>query len=394
MRIIIYRPYTDIWFKNPLRRILGNQKLPNKYEGLFDYLVENRLAAISTSLVFRKGLLGWHDALKDSLRLIAWIFFNRINIFNVKLIFSHHQIKENDVIFFMHYGNFTHESATLGDHSKSLANLFSDKEALKVVHMTHYAYNPVNGALNLALMNPDVMVAENNLQKNSKFFDHYFGNIHSEFITLPYVPGDRFKRNVNFSNRIQKLAVTGSITYKMKDEAFTSYFGTNELQPMRRKIYKQRDSLSDSIVSFIYDLNDSRESESQGSKVNESIQNQRNYYESDIVSFYNKFTMFAVPEEICDLPGIGFIEGMACGTAYFGIDDAMYRDLGMIPGIHYVAYDGTLDNLLSKVSYYQEHYDELEIIANQGYLFAKNALSSKKVYGEFVSRLRHILNNK
>ena len=42
----------------------------------------------------------------------------------------------------------------------------------------------------------------------------------------------------------------------------------------------------------------------------------REYYKFDIVKLFNGYQMFVCPEEICDLPGIGFIEGMACGCLY------------------------------------------------------------------------------
>ena len=54
--------------------------------------------------------------------------------------------------------------------------------------------------------------------------------------------------------------------------------------------------------------------------------------------------MFVVPEEANDLPGIGFVEGMACGSAYIGLDDGMYKDIGLIPRKHYITYDGTLED--------------------------------------------------
>ena len=104
--------------------------------------------------------------------------------------------------------------------------------------------------------------------------------------------------------------------------------------------------------------------------------------------------MFAVPEEICDLPAIGFVEGMACGCVFFGLDDPMYRDLGLLPGIHYVFYDGTVTNLMEKVRYYQSHSDELELIANRGCEFVLEHLNPDVVYKEFLKLLAHNVVNK
>ncbi|MCX7196149.1 MAG: glycosyl transferase family 90, partial [Proteobacteria bacterium] len=166
--------------------------------------------------------------------------------------------------------------------------------------------------------------------------------------------------------------------------------------PMRRRIYEERDRLEGLIDCLIYDLDESRQMEIKtlaNSPKNarktreEAMARQKSYYSVDIVEFFNRYTMFAVPEEICDLPGIGFIEGMACGSAYFGLDDPMYRDLGMVPGVHYVAYDGTVEGLVEKVAYYQTRRDELEVIAEQGYRFATEQMSADAVYSRFLDQL-------
>ena len=99
--------------------------------------------------------------------------------------------------------------------------------------------------------------------------------------------------------------------------------------------------------------------------------------------------MFAVPEELGDLPAIGFVEGMACGCAYFGLDDPMYRDLGMEPGVHYVAYDGTVQGLADKVRFYQqpEQMPQLERIAARGCALVNEKFRAEVVYRAFVDRL-------
>lgn len=401
MNIVFYRPFADIWFKNPTRRILGRQKLPNKYSGLFDYLAEGGSASISTSLWFRPGVAGVVDLFKDSLRLILWALLNRVNLFKVRLVFTPKQLQKADAVFLMHYGCFTHESDVLAEQGRALAQRLANVSVLKIVHMTHFAYNPVVGSENLRVLSPDILLAENDLKKNSPFFGKYFGDVPGRFYHLPYVAAPRFQRKVDFNARTNKLGVTGSITYKMKAPEFSAFYGQNELQPMRRKIYSRQDELANLVDSFIYDLDESRrvqeaassESKEQGASQAQSLVQQRNYYNADIVEFFNSYRMFAVPEEICDLPGISFIEGMACGAAYFGLDNPMYRDIGMIPGTHYVAYDGTLEHLLEQVAYYQQHADELEQIAEQGYQIAHTALSSTSVYSKFLTTLEQMLSH-
>lgn len=386
LKIVIYRPYREVWFKNPTKRILSNTKWPNKYEGLFDYLVDsNNEIYISTGLLYDEGVKGIYQWALDAFRLIIWCLFNRINPKKVKLVFTKNQLKDKDVILFMHYGAFTHEQQTLARKGSELASELSDIRIFKVVHMTHYAYNIKIGAKNIKILKPDLCLAENNLLKNSTFFNKFYGSIIDDFYQLPYTPSARFSRKKKFRERANKLVVTGSITYKMTDKDFIDYFQQDELQPMRRIIYRDSKKYPAQIESLILDLNSTRASAMQGkSKDNPLV---TGYYKRNIVDIYNDFTMFAVPEEICDLPAIGFVEGMACGAAFFGLDSPMYRDLGMIPGKHYVAYDGSLEDLVLKINYYQNHDDELLRIADCGHDFAHLNFSKEKVYESFVSKL-------
>ena len=62
---------------------------------------------------------------------------------------------------------------------------------------------------------------------------------------------------------------------------------------------------------------------------------------------FNEYKMCLIGEEILGVPGIGFVEGMACGCAYFG-KRGYYEDYGMKEGVHYIAYDGSPDDLLEK----------------------------------------------
>lgn len=386
LKIVIYRPYREVWFKNPTERILSNTKWPNKYEGFFDYLLEsNNEIYLSVGLLYGKGVKGIYQLALDASRLIIWCLFNRLNPRKVKLVFTKNQLKDKDVILFMHYGAFTHEQQMLASTGGALASELSDIHIFKVVHMTHYAYNIKIGAQNIKILKPDLCLAENNLLKNSTFFNKFYGSIINDFYQLPYTPSARFSRKKKFGERTNKLVVTGSITYKMTDKDFIDYFQQDELQPMRRIIYQNGNKHPSQIESLIFDLNSTRElAMEDGSKDDPLV---TGYYKRNIVEIYNDFTMFTVPEEICDLPAIGFVEGMACGAAFFGLDSPMYRDLGMTPGEHYVAYDGSLEDLVLKISYYQEHLDELQVIAECGHNFVCTNLSQKKVYDDFISNL-------
>ena len=100
--------------------------------------------------------------------------------------------------------------------------------------------------------------------------------------------------------------------------------------------------------------------------------------------------MHVVGEEILGIPGIGYVEGMACGSAYIGLDSPMYRDLGLIPGVHYIAYDGTKEGLRSIIEFWQrpENQAELEAIAKRGCDFVRTNFRGDKVASELLSSLK------
>ena len=108
-----------------------------------------------------------------------------------------------------------------------------------------------------------------------------------------------------------------------------------------------------------------------------------------MVEKFNEYKMHVVGEEILGIPGIGYVEGMACGSAYIGLDSPMYRDLGLIPRVHYIAYDGTKEGLRSTIEYWQrsENQEELEKIALSGCNFVRTNFRGDKVASMLIAKL-------
>ena len=100
--------------------------------------------------------------------------------------------------------------------------------------------------------------------------------------------------------------------------------------------------------------------------------------------------MCIVGEEILGIPGIGFVEGMACGCAYIGQNKGYYEDYGMQEGVHYIGYDGTLEDLKAKIRYYQrpENQEELEQIAKTGYEFVRKNFCGHVVAERLIQSLK------
>jgi hypothetical protein len=91
------------------------------------------------------------------------------------------------------------------------------------------------------------------------------------------------------------------------------------------------------------------------------------------------------------MPGIGFVEGMACGCAYIGIDADYYRDLGMIPGVHYFTYDGTMNGLIDQIDYCMNHVDEVKKVALEGEKFVRENFNQTAVAKKLFEDLGGII---
>jgi hypothetical protein len=393
VRLALYRPHANIWFRNNLGRILRRDLLPNKYAPLLDYF--RHADAVELAFVSRLdgGLLA---RLSDALQL--WLWCRLTGLEATRQVWTTKGVERAHVLFLMHYGNLTYEAESVARDCATAARAIASLTVLKVVHLTHYVYCPQIGANNLATVEPDLLVAESNLAANASFFQLHFASIRAPFLGLPYTAAARFQVRRRMSDRVNKMVVTGSITYKMQDPAFFEFFQTQELQPMRRKLFEAAARYTSEMDCLVSDL-DATRATSRPSRLRRAwalvrrlagVRAQGDYYRRDIVETYNTYAMFAVPEEVCGLPAIGFVEGMACGSAYVGLDTPMYRDLGMVPGVHYIAYDGSIDDLMSQVRYHQRHPERTQAIAEAGRNFAQTVLAPEVVYGAFVSSLRDL----
>lgn len=404
LKLVFYRPHIEIWYKNPVWNHINKNLLPTKYAPLLEYaLSSDTKIFFASSFVNQGGVKGFMKSIIEPIMLIYWCRLNKISWSKIGFVFTKKGLSDKDAMFIFHYGNFTHEQIAIAERTKKQAEILADTPIFKVVHLTHYIYRPDIGFANLKRLSPDLLVAENNLVINSSYFQKYFGTVNTKFELLPYTFADRFVNKTPFKERVNKMVATGSITYKMTDSDFISFYKSNELQPMRRILFEHASEYPKEMDCLISDLNASRIDEKSVRRKN-LIQRiyslltvrhpQLNYYKKDIVRVYNEYKMFVVPEEICDLPAIGFVEGMACGCAYIGLDNPMFRDIGLVPGTHYIAYDGTLPDLMSKVRYYQQHIDELETIATCGYEYVVHHLSPDTVYKKFFQQLKALATEK
>jgi hypothetical protein len=340
-----------------------------------------------------------HDSryLKWALVLECYIclLLNGINPFKVQIITNGDKLRESDFLFaYIHYPN-------------DLEN-FKNLKGKKLLHMNHFYAGPgiERNAKMIDGIGIDYFVAEVDLSKNSEFFDKYFGHYGKRTLLLPYTFQERFKNMKPFEERKNLAVATGTFLRFESDGNLADFFNTATLHPMRLAIYDNKHALSGKIDSYIADYYEDTPVErvllikktfigkiTRWFLVNFVIGRQKKYRSFNIVDKYNEYKMSVIPEEIIGLPAIGFVESMACGCAYIGINDPMYRDIGLIPGKHYIAYDNTIDGLQKVIGFYQDKPRELQMIAETGYNHVLKYFNGKYIASQFYHELAGLLNN-
>ncbi|WP_297236226.1 glycosyltransferase [uncultured Flavonifractor sp.] len=243
------------------------------------------------------------------------------------------------------------------------------------------------------------LFGEVDLQKNCELYRRYY-HVDKPWVTHPFVYAERFQSKVPFKERKNMAFATGTITYKQHDE-FLNTYGDSCDQPTRKQIKDNPEFFRDTIYCTSSDYLE----DDAGKKVNETdfcliklykkvynrthVGKQKKYYSFDMVESFNSYKMCIVGEEILGIPGIGFVEGMACGCAYIGQDIPAYRDWGLIPGVHYITYDGTKEDLKRVIEHYQmdEHQAELEEIAKTGCEYVRSHFNGDAVAENLLKQL-------
>lgn len=272
-------------------------------------------------------------------------------------------------------------------------------DAFKALSMLHFHGRRKEDA-GICRANIACFFNEVNLSLTSEIFRKYY-SVERPWIIHPFVFADRFKNIKPFKERQNRCFSTGTITYKLHEE-FVSVYGDPCDQPARKFVKDNPDFFRDTVDCYSSDYLE----DNPGKRVNPGdnalvklykriynrthVGKQKKYFSFNMVEKFNDYKMCLIGEEILGVPGIGFVEGMACGCAYIGIDSPMYRDYGLIPGTHYIAYDGTKEGLRKTVEHYQkeENQAELERIAAAGCDYVRTHFNGPEVARTLMQKLR------
>ena len=201
---------------------------------------------------------------------------------------------------------------------------------------------------------------ESNLAKY-KFFRQYFPYVRSVAL-IPFAVQDRFTASRPFEELQNKCIAAGGVSFHKLTPALMEFFfeyTSNNFYPLRVFLTENAAAVADYIhvKTGIYEtaMKDARRSSfSQPAAwrdlVNLPIDRIRQidagkkitYYSEDIVATYNQYRFSYVSDEIYHAPALGFFESMACGAIPIGIEDDIYRDIGLVKNVHYLPFDGSL----------------------------------------------------
>lgn len=396
MRIVFFNIQTNKFFLKPFCDIVLKKPEVSKNRYILNYLLERNDVEICNFITGGGGttLPGFIKNHIKSIFLIKleilFVFIkNKLSIKKIKTLNNPDELQDNDIIFIFH---------SYYDDIKDLEGL----KGIKVIYLVHF-YGLQKEIEIIKRQNFAYYLFEEDLAKYSLLFKkNYLTWFTAQYIMQPYSFKNRFKKIKPFVQRKNKACATGTMAF-CEDEEFIQVYGSSSYQPIRKKIYDNKDKITEYIDSFIAvytekELKPINKNQSFFKRLYNQIHNdiycgqQKTYYSFDMVEKYNDYMMFVSTEDINGSYGVGCFEGMACGTAMIGIHSGIYEDLGMEVYKHYIPYDGTLSNLCEVITYYQkaEHQDELKKIAECGYNFVINNFTEEKVGKLFYQNMKNI----
>lgn len=372
MRIVFVNLHGNEFLVKTLNKYIFKQSVAIKHKYFLDYLLSRDDVEVC-SYINKRGL-----SLSYTTRNA---FLQSFRFLEHRIVMSKNGIPSNKVKVLKKESDIRHDDiVVVYEFFRPQFDFSSRPDAFVALSQLHFL---VGQARVMEKLDPDLIYNESDLQKHFVGFNDYFSWFHKQYLVIPFVYGERFKVVKPFSERQNKAVSVGTITYP---EYIRKYYGTNCLQPARKQVYDHAEELKPWVDCFNSDYLENikqmavKKSDSVIKKTIARLHSkfftghQKKYYSFDMVEKFNDYKMCVVGEEITGLPGIGFVEGMASGCAYIGQTVGYYEDYGMKEGVHYIGYDGTLDDLKAKISYYQqpEHQQELEAIAKAGCEFVRS----------------------
>lgn len=397
MRVVYVDLHANTFFVRSLGYIINKQRAIDKHRFILDWLIQNHVQVIDFVTLDGSTMPG--SVLRKMFRNVFFrtieakyvLKKNKLN-HGIKIISDYEELQEEDIIIF--YGHFPNVQFGFNPNTRGI----------KIGDYIHF-YGDKETSEKMRTQNIVGYFAEINLEKYCGLYRKYYHWFKGEYIQRKFAFQDRFKVKKEFSKRKNKAVAMGTIT-RCDIPEFIEYYGSDIYQPLRKMIYDNKEYLSGELDSFISNYQEIprkiiNQQEPILKKIYKRAYNylsngkQTSYFSFDMVEKYNEYKMFVCPEDAIGQYGIGIIEGMACGCAMIGLNSGVYEDLGFVDGVHYISYDGSLENLKKKISFYQkqENQDELLKIAKNGCEFVRANFSQKSVAIAYYDCLCELVQN-
>ena len=379
MRIVFINLHGNEMLVKTMNKFVFKQSVAIKHKYFLDYLLSRSDIEVCSYI----NPVGFSMA--SSLPAPVMKFLNLFRYWEHRIVLRKNGIPRKSITVLRKLSDIRKDDLILAyRHSFSQLYDLDQITSFKAISMIHFSGSRTESE-KMEKSKPDCLFNEADLKKYSEIFRRFYSWYEKEMIVHPFVAAPRFKRIKPFNERENKAFATGTITYK-KHQEFIEVYGDPCDQPSRKQIKDNERELEDLIYCTSKDFAENAKA-IESKKKDGSLKRfykalhyklfesqQKSYYSFDMVQSFNNYKMCIVGEEILGVPGIGFVEGMACGCAYIGVNNGLYESYGMKEGVHYIGYDGTLEDLKAKIQYYQksENQEKLESIANAGYEFAEN----------------------
>lgn len=393
MRIIFTNLHTNAAIVKTASKYIFKQSVAMKHRYILDYLLNNTDIEIC-SYINKNGTSIASNLPKFLMRLLTacrflesyWVLKKNGLSGKITILKNITDIRPDDIVI-MHQ-LFADKYTELGN-----VNVF------KAMSLLHFHGMQSNSDA-IKACNPNFLFCESDMKRFSKIYQKYYSWCDKNIFVHPFVPEKRFQKIKPFDERKNIVFSTGTITYK-KHKEFIDVYGDPCDQPMRKYVLDHKEELKGIIDCYNSDYsenaNQKLELKSNDNKFLRLIKSgyykffasqQKSYYSFNMVEKFNEYKMCLIGEEILGVPGIGFVEGMACGCAYFG-KRGYYEDYGMKEGVHYIAYDGSPEDLLDKIKYYMlpENQEKLKNIANNGYQFVCQNFQGDIVAKQIIDKI-------
>lgn len=388
--LVFYNPHVDDFLAEPLQfRILKRRPL-KKYGFMIDearlsgdtinVLVDATSSGVVPEALFHR-MPSWLRIAFSKLEFLLWKKVNRFGKEVRQVAIPEGNVE--DVLL-----TFSYKSAT-GEFA--LRETTFEKYHAVVFHLSHYFLSTSEKSRNIRKLRNAYLAGDSDIT-NIAYFQKFFGWYSKPFLVLPFAVGARFLNKQPWSSRDTRAVATGSFhdlrlerpAYKYID--FMEATGEATYHPVRQALHNASADLCNDLDCRVSPYRNYGEGVLDRFLRHFAVA-QKHYFSINMVDLYNKHRYAIVGEELSGFPALGALEAMACGCILIA-DPEYYVGLGLIPQIHYLAYDSGIENLLQKLRESQsESYENISIDASE---YVRAEFGCTVMHKKWLSRLSSV----